>query len=91
VNATEIVKRKMQSNRSFQIVELLRERIGETCKPSHLHSHGQILSLYHATYNLLSRIRAEANREAMAILADRETANARHFQQLCLESDRATR
>jgi hypothetical protein len=44
-----------------------------------------------ATYNLLSRIRAEANREAMAVLAERETANARHFQQLCLESDRATR
>lgn len=37
----------------------------------------------HATYNLLSRIRAEANREAMAVLAERETANARHFQQLC--------
>ena len=30
-------------------------------------------------HNLLSRIRAQANGEAMAILAERETANARHF------------
>ena len=45
----------------------------------------------HATYNLLSRIRAEVNRETMAVLAERETANARHFQQLCLESERASR
>lgn len=44
-----------------------------------------------AAYNLLSRIRAQANREAMAVLAERETANARHFQQLCLESERASR
>ena len=34
-------------------------------------------------YTLLSRIRAQANREAMAVLAERETANTRHFQQLC--------
>jgi hypothetical protein len=34
-------------------------------------------------YTLLSRIRAQANRETMAVLAERETANARHFQQLC--------
>ena len=42
-------------------------------------------------YTLLSRIRAQANREAMAVLAERETANTRHFQQLCLESERASR
>jgi hypothetical protein len=34
-------------------------------------------------YTLLSRIRAQANRDAMAVLAERETANTRHFQQLC--------
>ena len=44
-----------------------------------------------ATYNLLSRIRAQANREAMAVLAERETINVRYFQQLCLESERAIR
>ena len=42
-------------------------------------------------HSLLSRIRAQANGEAMAVLAERETANARHFQQLCLESERASR
>jgi hypothetical protein len=40
-------------------------------------------------HNLLRRIRAQANRELMAVLAERETANDRHFQQLCLESERA--
>ena len=42
-----------------------------------------------AAYNLLSRIRAETNREATAILVERETTNARHFRQLCLDSERA--
>lgn len=44
-----------------------------------------------AIHSLLSRIRAQANGEAMAVLAERETANARHFQQLCPESERASR
>ncbi|MBZ5504230.1 MAG: hypothetical protein LAO78_01970 [Acidobacteriia bacterium] len=44
----------------------------------------------HGIYNLLSRLRAQANREAMAVLAERETANARHFQQHCLETERAS-
>jgi hypothetical protein len=38
-------------------------------------------------HNLLSRIRAQANGEAMAVLAERETANARQCQQLCLEPE----
>ena len=41
----------------------------------------------HGIHSLLSRIRAQANGEAMAVLAQRETANARHFQQLCLEPE----
>jgi hypothetical protein len=41
----------------------------------------------HGIHNLLSRVRAQANRELMAVLAERETANARHFQQLCLEPE----
>jgi hypothetical protein len=45
----------------------------------------------HGIHSLLSRIRAQANNEAMAVLTERETANARHFQQLCLESERAGR
>jgi hypothetical protein len=45
----------------------------------------------HGIHNLLSRVRAQANRELMAVLAERETANARHFQQLCLEPEGAGR
>jgi hypothetical protein len=41
----------------------------------------------HGIHSLLSRIRAQANGEAMAVLALRETANARHFHQLCLEPE----
>jgi hypothetical protein len=40
-------------------------------------------------HNRLSRIRAQTNRELMAILAERETANDRHFRQLCPETERA--
>jgi|SRR5689334_13081020 len=40
-------------------------------------------------HNLLRRIRAQANRELMAVMAERESANDRHFQQLCLEPERA--
>ena len=41
----------------------------------------------HGLHNLLSRLRAQANREIMAALTHRETANAHHFQQLCLEPE----
>jgi hypothetical protein len=40
---------------------------------------------------VLRGIRARANGEAMALLAERETANARHFRQLCLGSEDAGR
>ena len=40
-----------------------------------------------ASTNLLFRVRAQANRELIAVLAERETTNARHFQQLCLEPE----
>ncbi len=39
-------------------------------------------SLNH-TLNLLSQTRAQANRQFIAVLAERETANAGHFQQRC--------
>jgi hypothetical protein len=45
----------------------------------------------HGIHSLLSRIQAQANGKAMAVLIERETANARHFQQLCLESEGAGR
>jgi hypothetical protein len=35
------------------------------------------------TLSLLSQTRAQANRELISILVERETANARYFQQLC--------
>jgi ABC-type uncharacterized transport system substrate-binding protein len=35
------------------------------------------------TLSQLSRTRAQANRELISILIERETANARYFQQLC--------
>jgi hypothetical protein len=35
--------------------------------------------------NQIARIRAEANRDLMAVLSEREVANAGHFQSLCME------
>jgi hypothetical protein len=35
--------------------------------------------------NQIARIRAEANRDLMAVLSERELANVGHFQSLCLE------
>jgi len=49
MNPPEIVIREVQSNGSFQVVELLRERIGEARKPSHAHSHGEVLAFYEAS------------------------------------------
>jgi hypothetical protein len=46
-------------------------------------------SLSH-TLNLLSQTRAQANRQLIAVLAERETANAGHFQQLCRQPQRNT-
>ena len=38
--------------------------------------------------NLVCRVRAQANRKLMAVLDERETANAGHYQQLCIESNK---
>lgn len=35
--------------------------------------------------NQIAQIRAEANRDLMAVLSERELANSGHFQRLCLE------
>jgi len=34
-------------------------------------------------YKTLVRIRAQANREFISVLSEREAANALHFEQLC--------
>jgi hypothetical protein len=41
-----------------------------------------------AMHNLICRIRAQANRELMTVLSDRETANFGHFDQLCIENEK---
>ncbi len=40
-----------------------------------------------AMNRVLRGIRAQANRQLMTALNQRETANAAHFQQLCIESE----
>jgi len=37
--------------------------------------------------NLISRLRADANRELITVLNEREVINAGHFERLCLEAD----
>ena len=39
-----------------------------------------------AMYHVLLRIRAKANREFVSVLNGRETANALHFERLCVQS-----
>ena len=46
MNTAEIIKREVQGDSGFQIVQLFRESIGQSGKPSHLHSHGQVLSFH---------------------------------------------
>ena len=41
-----------------------------------------------AMNHVLQGIRARANRELMTVLNQRETANAGHFQQLCIQPQR---
>lgn len=53
MNTAEIVVTKVQSYRGFQIVQLLRESIGQSGKASHLHSHGQVLSFHETSRDAL--------------------------------------
>jgi hypothetical protein len=46
MNTAEIVIREVQRDSGFQIFQLFRESIGQSGKPSHLHSHGQILPFH---------------------------------------------
>ena len=43
------------------------------------------------TLNLVCRIRAQANRELIAVIDQRETANTVHFQQLCRRTEKRIR
>src|ERR1700692_666934 len=46
MNAAEIVIREVQGHSGFQMRELFRERIGQSRKSSHRHSHSQVLPLH---------------------------------------------
>ena len=43
-----------------------------------------------AMYNLICRIRAQANRDFIMALHDREMANAGHFERLCIQWEKET-
>ena len=43
MNTAEIVIREVQSASRFQVVQFLAKGIGQARKPSHHHSHGQVL------------------------------------------------
>src|SRR5216684_7888243 len=45
MNTAQIVIRKMQSDSGFQVLQFLAKSIGQPRKPSHCHSHSQVLSL----------------------------------------------
>jgi hypothetical protein len=42
-----------------------------------------------AMHDTICRFRAQANRELMAVLNDRETANLGHFEHLCVEWEKS--
>lgn len=46
MNAAEIIVREVQGDSGLEMRQLFAERIGEPGKPSHLHSHGQILPFH---------------------------------------------
>jgi hypothetical protein len=52
MNATEIVKRKVQSNGGLEVVQLLAEGIREPRQSAKLHPHGEILAFYVAGRNI---------------------------------------
>jgi hypothetical protein len=43
-----------------------------------------------AMHDLICRVRAQANRDFITSLHERETANAAHFDRLCIRSDKGT-
>ena len=45
MNPNEIVVEEMQGQCRFEVLKFPRERIRQPCKPTHLHSHSQVLSL----------------------------------------------
>src|ERR1700685_1144787 len=53
MNPAEIIVREMQSASRFQILQFLRKSVRQARKPSHLHSHGQILPLDIAGRNVV--------------------------------------
>lgn len=52
MDSAEIVVHEMESDSSLMIFQPLRERVGQTSKAAHGHSHGQVLSLCIASGNM---------------------------------------
>src|SRR5437763_839983 len=53
MNTAEIVIREMQSASRFQVGDFLRESVRQARKPSHHHSHGQVLPFNMAGTDML--------------------------------------
>lgn len=60
MDADEIAIHEMQSNGVSMILNLLGKTIGQAGKPSHAHSHGEILTFHIAGGNVL-RVRVPAH------------------------------
>lgn len=56
MDATEVLIRKVNRQRKFEIVKLLAKRIGQAREASQLHPHGQVLS-FHKTGRDVSETR----------------------------------
>src|SRR5438105_2019684 len=53
MHTAEIVVSEMQRNSSFQVRQLLTERISQTCEPAKLHPHGEVLPFHETGRNVL--------------------------------------
>jgi len=65
MDATEIMVREVQSASGFQVRQAFRESVRQARKTSHLHSNGQVLSLYKAGAHV-RRIGRATNRLELA-------------------------
>ena len=61
MSTAEIVEREVQGDRSFQVRQLLAERIGEPRKAPNLHSHRQVLPFHVASRDVVRIGIASAN------------------------------
>ena len=87
VNPAEVVKHKVKGNRIKKVVDLLAESIGKASKPPHAHTHGQILPLNVARWNMFfigrSGRRVDSCRRVLVLLVFscfQHTITAQAFQ-----------